>query len=356
MPRGMLLKSDGFASSLHDPGDAFPLRQYCAEAGLPYADTVLPVPLATFTAYGLEFQRRHVTELEQTNIASIRRMPQGFELQTETGEVFTARGVVVATGISHLGWLPPVLEGLPAELVTHSSAWGDLSSLKGKRVAVVGAGSSAIDIAAILREIGAQPTVIARANKIAFHPPPREPRPLIERLMKPRSGLGLGWRSRLCTDAPLVFHALPENLRLRAVRRHLGPAPGWFVREKVDGLIPMHLGSSIESAVVHGNEVRLKLTGQSTTDELNVDHVIGATGYRVLLERLPFLDAELRAELRTAGGSPALDRNFQSSAPGLYFVGLASAASFGPLARFAYGAGFASKRLSRHLAARRTAN
>src|ERR1700738_1759662 len=31
MPRGMLLKSDGFASSLYDPKAEFTLRRYCAE-------------------------------------------------------------------------------------------------------------------------------------------------------------------------------------------------------------------------------------------------------------------------------------------------------------------------------------
>jgi hypothetical protein len=35
--------------------------------------------------------------------------------------------------------------------------------------------------------------------------------------------------------------------------------------------------------------------------------------------------------------------------PGLYFVGLASANSFGPLMRFAYGAGFSAERVTRKM-------
>jgi hypothetical protein len=352
MPRGMLLKSDGFASSLYDPKGAFPLRRYCAEAGLPYADVGLPVPLETFAAYGLEFQRRYVPELEVADIAAIRRADDGYELTVAGGQSFTARRVVIAVGITHFAWLPPLLQALPAGFVTHSSAWGDLSQLKGRRVAVVGAGASAVDLAAILRESGAQPTLVARARAISFHPPPREPRSLIQRVKQPRSGLGLGWRSRLCTDIPLVFHALPEEMRLRAVRSHLGPAPGWFVREKVEGVVPMRLGVELNSVEVRGGEVRLGLAGPSGNEELVVDRVIGGTGYHVALERLPFLDCALSAEMRTAAGWPVLDRNFQSSAPGVYFVGLASAGSFGPMARFAYGAGFTSRRLSRHLAVR----
>jgi hypothetical protein len=45
-----------------------------------------------------------------------------------------------------------------------------------------------------------------------------------------------------------------------------------------------------------------------------------------------------------------LSRWFESSVPGLHFVGTAAANSFGPMMRFAYGAGFVSRRLSKHLA------
>jgi hypothetical protein len=41
-----------------------------------------------------------------------------------------------------------------------------------------------------------------------------------------------------------------------------------------------------------------------------------------------------------------LSTNFESSVPGIYFAGLAAAASFGPVMRFAYGAGFAARRLT----------
>ena len=58
MPRGMRLKSEGFASNLYDPKSEFTLEHYCKENGIPYAHIGLPVPLGTFIAYGREFQRR----------------------------------------------------------------------------------------------------------------------------------------------------------------------------------------------------------------------------------------------------------------------------------------------------------
>ena len=42
-----------------------------------------------------------------------------------------------------------------------------------------------------------------------------------------------------------------------------------------------------------------------------------------------------------------LSSSFESSVPGIYFVGIAAANSFGPVMRFAFGAGFAARRLDR---------
>jgi lysine/ornithine N-monooxygenase len=352
MPRGMALKSEGFASSVYDPEDAFTLMTYCKEAGLPYADVGNPVPLETFVSYGLEFQRRHVPELEHHPVTRLCRAGQSFEVTLSTGETVRAQRVVVATGITHFGYLPLELEGYPPELVSHSSAHSRLDRFRGKTVAVIGAGSSAVDIAALLHEAGADVHLIARRSKIDFHDPPVEPRPLIERIHAPRSGLGIGWRSRLCTDAPLLFHLMPEAFRLKVVKRHLGPAPGWFMKERVVGRFPMYLGAAIRGVEIKDGSLRLTLEGQSAgRTTLEVAHAIAGTGYKPAIRRLPFLADDLRQSIATTDEAPILDRNFECSVPGLYWVGLASANSFGPLTRFAFGARFTARRLTRHLAA-----
>ena len=91
--------------------------------------------------------------------------------------------------------------------------------------------------------------------------------------------------------------------------------------------------------------------GGSVTRSMTADHIITATGYRVDISRLDFLDPKLQSAMRCDDGAPRLSRHFESSTPGLYFIGTAAANSFGPMLRFAYGAGFAARRLSRHLAA-----
>jgi thioredoxin reductase len=349
MPAGMFLKSEGFASDLYDPHGSFPLSAYCAEHSLPYMDIGRPVPLETFVAYGLAFQQRFVPDLETTDVDSVTRAPDGFEITTSAGETFRCSRVVIATGITHFGYLPPVLSNHPDEFVTHSYAHADLSRFRSRSVVVVGGGASAIDIAVALHEIGADVKLITRRQTIAFHEPPG-PRSLMQKILAPRSGLGVGWRSWLCTNAPSLFYTLPARLRSRAVERHLGPAPGWFMKDRVLGKFPLLHDSTISD--VNIKDGKAHITWKRQGDEacrMSVDHIIGATGYRVNVDRLSFIEDGLRGQIAREYGSPILDRGFMSSVPGLYVTGVASANSFGPLMRFACGARFTARRLAQRL-------
>jgi thioredoxin reductase len=353
MPQGMFLKSEGFASSLFAPGGAFSLAEYCAGHGLPYADVGLPISRAVFADYGVAFQRRFVPDLEPVDVVALDPAAGGgFRLTLSTGETLGARRVVLAVGISHFAHLPADLAALPPALVSHSSRHADLGRFAGREMLVLGAGASALDCAALLVRAGASARLVARAPRIAFHDgPARQPRPLLERLRAPMSGLGPGWKSRLSTDAPLLFHAMPERFRVFVAQRHLGPAPGWWTRAMVEGQVPFHLGQQVRGAEEAGGRIRLSLVGaDGARATLTADHLIAATGYRADVGRLAFLNPVLRARLRTAADAPVLSRHFESTVPGLYFVGLAAANSFGPAARFAFGAGFAAPRVARHLA------
>lgn len=353
MPRGMTLKSPAFASTLYSPGDGFSLKQHCQEAGMPYADQGFRVSLETFTSYGLEFQTRIVPELDERQVVSLDQNSSGFELTLEDGEVVAARKVVVAVGITHFGYTPPELCRLPHEFVTHSSEHNLLDRFVGREVIVVGAGASAVDLAALLNEKGASVQLVARKPAIHFPDPSPAPatRSLWNKIRRPVTGIGSGWRSMFCAHAPLLFHSMPLMFRSVVVQRFLGPAPGLALKERVVGKVPLHLGFQINHAEVRNCRITLVMTGADGAEcELSADHVIAGTGYRVDVGRLSFLKPELRAIIRVENGSPVLSSNFESSVRGLYFAGLASALSFGPLLRFAMGAKFASRRLSMHLA------
>jgi thioredoxin reductase len=344
------LKSQGFATGLYEPSGRFTLAAYCAEAGLPYDDVYLPVPLKTFVEYGLAFQSRFVPQLDTRDIVGLAQTKGGFTLRAEDGEMMTARRVVVATGITNFQKLAPILATLPAEYATHSAAHRTVDQFAGQDVVVVGAGASALDMVYELVRVGARVKLVARRKDIWFHDRPQA-RTLRERIMAPNSSLGPGWKARLCTDAPLLFHVMPESFRITVVRRFAGPAACWFTKEGVVGKAELLTDSQIEQAEMVDRRVRLSVVrGAGERTQITADHVIGATGYRVDLAKLGFMSEQLRAAIRLCDSSPALSMRFESSVPGLYFVGLAAANSFGPLSRFAFGAGFTSGRLSRHLA------
>ena len=349
MPKGSCLKSDGFASNIYDPDNEFTLRQFCAEQGIEYAETGLPVRLETFAAYGVAFKKRMLPDLDERMIENIDRTPAGFVLRLEDGEPVEARRVVLAVGISHFEYVPENLAHLSSEFLTHSYQHRDLEPFRGRSVVVIGAGASAIDLAGLLRDAGADVRLTARPNELRFHKDPKDqkPRTWWDNIRHPSSGLGPGVRSRFFSNAPNVFYFLPESLRLKIVRTTLGPSAGWFARDKVIGRVPLVLGCTPEGAEVKDGKVHLQLRGNDgSRREIVTDHVVAATGYKVTMGRLKFLAPSVRSEITTVNDTPVLKSNFESSVPGLYFVGLAAANSFGPVMRFAFGAGFAAETLT----------
>ncbi len=349
MPPGMFLKSEAFASDLFDPKGELTLKNYCRENGRPYAHVGVPVSRELFCEYGVAFQQRFVPGLEDHQVTKVRREEAGFRLELESGEICWARRIVVAVGISHYAHLPQELTGLPPKLVHHSSQQQDLNDYKGKVVAVIGAGSSAVDMAAAVHQAGADTKLFSRRTKIWFHQPPEQLhflKRMIRRIVKPRSGLGLGWRSKLACDLPLVFHSMPSRFRIRVTRGHLGPSASWTTRKLVEGNVEIRLEMNLQKASVRDGQVALEFINQVGQPEtILVDRVVAGTGYRVDMNSLGFLDKEILANVRCEQGTPILSRTFESSVPGLYFVGVTAANSFGPLLRFAWGARFTAQTL-----------
>jgi hypothetical protein len=145
------------------------------------------------------------------------------------------------------------------------------------------------------------------------------------------------------------------------VKGFLGPAGGWFLRGRLDH-VPLLAGYQITGADAAGDRAVLWLKSRNgDAQRIETEHVIAATGYRADIRRLPFLSAGVASQLKLFGNAPELSSHFESSVPGLFFVGPAAVNSFGPVLRFACGAGFTAGRVSNHLArtsrlpARRTA-
>lgn len=356
MPKGMLLKSDGFASNLSSPDPRSTLKSWCAERGVAYDDVFIPVKLEVFQDYSAWFQQTYVPMLEDHQVISLKRSPRGFLVTLDSGEMVEAGKVVLTVGINWFRNIPDALAGLPSDLVSHSYDHQDMRAFAGRKLMILGAGSSAVDMAVIAQEAGVDVSLLARANVIHYHSVP-DPDAVawLSAITNPSSGIGPGWKSFLFSNLPRVFRRLPEPMRLRATKRHLGPAPGWFMRGKLKART--FLGHELESARAEQGRVVLTAHDQDgKTVEIAADHVIAATGYRPDLRRLPFLDADLRGGIAHVVHTPKLSDHFETSVPGLYATGPLAANAFGPLMRFMVGAEYAAPRIAAHIlkAARKT--
>lgn len=354
MPVGMRLKSEPWASHLSDPGGRHTLQAYCRLRDLPYRHGS-PVPVQTFIDYGRWFRRQTAPDLHDVRVARISKPGTSFLLELGDGREVRARSVVLATGFLPYPRVPAVLNELPAPCLRHSSEVHDLSGFAARRVAVIGAGQSAIETAVLLADAGAEVTVIARVPALKWNDLPMPAvRPRLQRLRHPDSGLGPGWRNKAWAEAPGWFRRLPAARRAEIVRTTLGPAGAWWLKDRFAEVFDgarLRTGTVVASAKLDADGVRLRLRGDGP-DELEVDHVIAATGYEVDVRRLTLLAEPLRSQLRGmhgTSGPPVLDAGFGATVPGLHIVGLAAAATFGPAMRFVFGCGFTARRVARVL-------
>ncbi|MGH3279582.1 MAG: NAD(P)-binding domain-containing protein [Trebonia sp.] len=358
MPRGMYLKSQGFASNLSDPKQAMTLEAFCSATGRAYGRYGVPVPLDTFVEYGRWFAERLSLPVEESLVTSVTRNGDGFQVTVGDTERLSALAVVLAIGVEHFAHLPSPLAELPGALCTHSSAQTDLAAFSGKRVVVVGAGQSALESAALLHEGGADVQVLARRQRLSWNGEPLSPdRPFVRQLREPEAGLGSGWATWVYSNHPDLFRRLPPATRLHRARTALGPAGACWLRARVEGQFPVRCGHVVTAAAGDDDQVRLTVTTDGTSKELTADHVIAATGYRPDLARLGFLGGDIRSALRTLGGTTLVSRGYQSSVPGLYVIGPMVAPSLGPVMRFVYGSRHAALAVTGQLtaAARRPA-
>lgn len=188
-------------------------------------------------------------------------------------QLMTARHVVLATGRDGLGgtYVPPITQGLDRAFWAHSADAIDFEALRGRRVAVIGAGASAMDNAAVALETGAarvdlfiRRTDIPRINKFTGIGS--------QGVIHGFAGLSDDWKWRFLDHTLSAQTPPPRDSTLR-VSRH----PNAF----------FHLGSPMTSLMQDGDHLVLT----TPKGRYEVDFVIFATGFRVDLAERPELKA-----------------------------------------------------------------
>jgi cation diffusion facilitator CzcD-associated flavoprotein CzcO len=351
MPEGMVLKSEPFASNLWDPQRRFTLKRFAAEKKIPYVHSGRPLSLASFLDYAEWFRRRAVVEPNPAKVRRITHKHGEFTLEFAGQPAIKARRVILATGHMAFCYVPPELADLPKPMCLHTTQLGDVRSYDGRDVTVLGAGQSALESAALLHEAGARVRVIARVGNIIWNPAPSaQQRSVFATVREPESGLGLGWRAVAIAELPQLFRRLfaPEK-RHRFVAGSWGPTGAWWLKERFEKKDDTLLGCRIRSASADGERIRLLLEGPGGTQEIATDQLIAGTGFKVDVDRMEILDPGLRASIQREGPMPQLTANFETSVPGLFVVGIASAPTFGPVMRFMFGAKHVGPVLARRL-------
>lgn len=349
MPVGMFLRSNWTATQIAAPGEKFTLEAFQETRGILVSQ---PVPLDSFVQYGRWYQENAVPDLEQQTIAKIERDHKGFRVTLAYGEEFRARRVVIAAGIGSFARRPADFDQLPSSLASHTSEHRDLAKFAGKKVLVVGGGQSALESAALLHEGGAEVEVVSRSRKIHW----------LQGSLSKTLHHGLGKFTRTVLYAPTdvgpagisQLMARPDLLRLfpRAVqdklrKRSVRPAGARWLLNRLEH-VPIRLGYSVVEVSSNGTLVKVRLSDGSARA---VDHVLLGTGYRVDVSKYAFLSPEITQSMRCFQGYPCLTEGLETSIPGLHILGAPAAWSFGPLMQFVSGARYASRALTRHVAA-----
>lgn len=346
LPPGMILRSPRAASTISDPQARFTLEAYETAKNLTPEKRV---SRELFVNYGKWFESHLSAQLDRRNVTRVERPNGHFRITLEDGSQFSSARVVVAAGIGSFKKTPHPFNKLREELVSHCYDGRGLKTL-GNRVAVIGAGQSALESAALLHEAGVEVEVVARCAQlrwIGMHKRLHE-LGLISKALYSKHDVGPIGISRLVAYPGLV-RRIPLSLRDRIRIRAVKPAGAPWLIPRLEGVAITTGRSVMEAAEVQG---KVQLTLDDGTKR-EVDHVLLGTGYQADLSQYKFLGGELLKQIRTLDGYPDVRGGFTSSVPGLHFIGAAAARTFGPLLYFIAGTEFTSRELTSYIRAKR---
>ncbi|HKV98756.1 MAG TPA: NAD(P)/FAD-dependent oxidoreductase [Vicinamibacterales bacterium] len=287
-------------------------KHLSALPGLPYpAATPLFPTRANFIEYLRTYASRFNVPVEtRADVSAIARDGNAWIVRTADGTARHARALVVATGVVANPFVPE----LPNRAafrgpVIHSVDYRRPEEARGRRIAIVGAGNSAGEIAAELGQAGAHVTLAVRSGAAIV------PRQLF--------GVPIQYVSFLLSPLPrAVQRTIALSLGVVAGRVRgsaVLPPPGRSPCPKIP-LIGLHLADAIKAGRVRvrGAVDAFTATGMRFADgsDEDFDRIILATGYRAALAplgRLVHIDA--------CGFACRRHRVESLDQPGVYFVG-----------------------------------
>jgi cation diffusion facilitator CzcD-associated flavoprotein CzcO len=339
MPEGMYLRS---GPDWHlDAAGVHTFSAYLEHRGI-VPDDVDPIPRDLFLDYAEWFRAIKGLEVRDDLVASLAKSDGRFEATLESGARITADTVVCAPGIRHFMNLPSWAASVPPERAAHTCDFVRFDDLPGARVLIVGGRQSAYEWAALIGEHGAERIDIVHRHEVpAFDRVSWEfVDPHVESTVRVKGW----WRSLPDAERDAIARRFWEVGRLTLE---------WWLTPRLarDGIHRWPRAEVVEVRPVNGRDGEVQVL-LSTDDELVVDQVVFASGYRADFGRIPYL-AGVHERIEVADGFPRLDDAFETSLPGLYVTGFAATRDFGPFFGFVKAAPAAAALITRDLLASR---
>jgi FAD-dependent urate hydroxylase len=314
MPQDMFIRTPHEFVSFSDSKDELTIQQFSEET---CTELVTPLPRPVFVEYANWFAKKAGIEFTPELITKVVHKEGIYEVTSESGEIYEAKNIIVATGVEHYKFLPNFLKELPSHLVSHTSGYTSFAEFKGKKVVVLGSGQSAWEAAGLLHRDGADVELVYRKSGPNY--------------------AGSRENEIALRDVGDIFYTLPLDEK----KQGWGQSPGsvaHFLKPYVEGIVPQNSGVAIEKIEqISSEEIRLVL---SNGTEKIVNHIIAATGFHINVDKVPFFNETLLSEMEREEDYhqfPKLNESFESSLPGLYFAGPLSSHSHGPTFRFILG-------------------
>lgn len=336
MPRGMFLRS---GPDWHlDARDVYTFEAFLKTRGLTHAQ-VKPVPLDLFLDYASWFMGQSGVTTHNGYVTRLAKTNGGYAATLDDGSQIHADKVLLGLGFSFFKHFPrELIEKLPQGSYTHTCDTVDMEFYRGKRVLIVGGRQSAFEWAALLNEQGADEIHLTHRHAT---PQFTEPdwswvQPMARRTLNDHAW----WRNLTPAEQERIRHDFWAAGRLILEK--------WLDARVHQPRIQIH-----EKTVVVAVNARADRSYDVLLDDhsqLNVHHIILATGYRPEMKNAAFLDrATILDPLATNEGFPALDPEFQTNLPNLYVTGLAATRDFGPFFGFTVACPVAAKIIGEHV-------
>ena len=336
MPTGMKLRS---AFDWHlDPGGIDTFEKFMHERGS-NPDDYRPVPLELYLEYADWFSKQKninpinnmVTKLDYDEANS------EFTAEMDNGEEIISKNVLLAVGFKYFKNIPTEFsKQIPEDKYTHTCDIKSFDRFKDKRCLIVGGRMSAFESAALLNESGAKEVYMSfRHNTPEFIESEWDwVTPLLEKM----------------AENPDWYINLDESEKDKIGKRFFGEGRLKMEPWLKPRLEHIHILPDTEINEIIISENNGLKVNFNCGDHISVDHVILATGYKVNINDINFINkGNILETLKANSGYPELDSHMQTSIPGLYATSMLATRDFGLFFGFTVSVNTSSKIIGKHM-------